>query len=469
MSESIKALFRPKSIAVVGASRQPGKIGYEILANIIKYGFKGKVYPINPKADNILGLKAYPSISAIGEPVDLVVVSIPAKYTIDVIEDAGKAGAKAAAVIASGFKEVGNVELENKLVKKAREYGIRVLGPNIFGVVYTPSRLNASFGPTDVIPGQIAFITQSGALGIALMGMTIVERIGISAIVSVGNKADIDDADLLEYFIDDPNTKVILIYLEGVEDGKKFVSIAQEVTRKKPIIVIKAGRTEVGAKAVASHTGSLAGNVVIYSTAFKQAGILQARTVEEAFDWARAISYLPEYKGGSLVVVTNGGGAGVLVTDTLAENGIRLAAPPKSLVEEVKTFLPSFASLGNPIDVTGMISNEGYVRALVSALKNPEVGAVLGIYCQTAVTDPTVIASMLIKEVKSMGGLTKPLVLTLIGGEECYWAITKLNANGIPAYPMPERAASVMAAIINYESIKKAVEKRLEELKAISH
>jgi len=469
VSGSIEALFRPRSVAVVGASRQPGKIGYEILANIVRYGFKGKVYPINPRADRILGLRAYPSLSSVKDSVDLVVVSVPAKYTVNVMDEAGEVGAKAAAVIASGFKEVGNVELEMELVKRAKKHGIRVLGPNIFGVVYTPSRLNASFGPTNVIPGQIAFITQSGALGIALMGMTIVERIGISAIVSIGNKADIDDSDLLQYFVDDPNTKVILIYLEGVEDGKRFVSIAQEVTKKKPIIVIKAGRTEVGAKAVASHTGSLAGNVVIYSTAFKQAGILQARTVEEAFDWARAISYLPEYKGGPLVVVTNGGGAGVLATDTLAESGVRLKAPPKSLVQEVRNFLPSFASLGNPIDVTGMISNEGYVRALVAALKNPDVGAVLGIYCQTAVTDPTVIASMLIKEVKFMGGLPKPLVLTLIGGEECYWAITKLNANGIPAYSMPERAASVMAAIINYERSRNAVCKRLEELKAIYH
>ena len=464
MDESVKALFRPKSVAVVGASRKPGKIGYEILSNIIKYGYKGKIYPVNPKADKILGLRAYSSVKSIGEEVDMVVVSVPAKLVPQVIEDAGEAGAKVAVVISSGFKEIGRADLEEEIVRRARKHGMRILGPNIFGIVYTPARLNASFGPTDVIPGKIAFITQSGALGIALMGMTIVERIGVSSIISIGNKADIDDADLLEYLVDDPNTKVILIYLEGVEDGRKFMKTAMEVSTKKPIIVIKAGRTEVGARAVASHTGSLAGNVAIYATLFKQTGILQAMNVEEAFDWARAMSYLPEYKGGPLVVVTNGGGAGVLATDTLAERGIYLEKPPKSLVDEVKTFLPPFASLANPIDVTGMMGNEGYVRAVMAALKNPEVGAVLALYCQTAVSDPTVIASMLINEIRAMGGLNKPLVISMIGGEECYWAVTKLNANGIPAYLMPERAASTIASLINYVRYREEVKKRLEAI-----
>ncbi len=468
MDERLEALFKPKSIAVVGASRKPGKIGFEILRNIIEYGFKGEVYPVNPKATQILGLKAYPSLDAVPGDVDMVIVSVPAKFVPDVIDQAGKKHAKVAVVIASGFKEIGRADLEEEVVRRARKWGIRVLGPNIFGMIYTPARLNASFGPKDVIPGSVAFITQSGALGIALMGMTIVERIGVSAIISIGNKADIDDADLLEYLAGDPNTKVVLIYLEGVTNGKKFLRVAQRVSLKKPVIVIKAGRTEAGAKAVASHTGSLAGNVVIYSTLFKQTGILQARTVEEAFDWARAFSYLPEYRGGQLVLVTNGGGAGVISTDTLAENDVKLEAPPKSLVDVLKPKLPAFASLGNPIDVTGMISNEGFVNSVLDALKNPEVGAVMGIYCQTAVTDPMVIASKLVREVKAMGGLPKPLVLTLIGGEECYWAVTKLNTAKIPTYPMPERAATTVAAIINYSRMREEVRERLKELGDIS-
>lgn len=464
MDTNIKYLFNPRGIAVVGASRTPGKIGYEILSNILGYGYSGKVYPVNPNATEILGLKCYPSVSAIKEEVDMVVVSVPAKAVPEAIEDAGGAGAKVAVVISSGFKEVGNKDLEDEVVARARKHGMRVLGPNIFGIVYTPMRLNASFGPRNVIPGGIAFITQSGALGIALMGMTIVERIGVSSIISVGNKSDIDDADLLEYLAEDPHTKAILIYLEGVNDGRRFIKVASEVTIKKPIIVVKAGRTEVGARAVASHTGSLAGNVVVYSVAFKQSGILSAHNVEEAFDWSRAFSYLPLPKNQNLVVVTNGGGAGVLITDTLAEYGINLSSPPKSLADEIKKLVPPFASLANPIDVTGMISNEGYVNALLKTLENPEVGAVLGAYCQTAVTDPTMIAGLLINKIKEMGGLSKPLVLAFIGGEETYMAIRRLNDFGIPTYPMPERAAATMAALYNYIRMRESVVTRIKEL-----
>ncbi len=446
----LEALFKPSSIAVVGASRQPGKIGYEILRNIKEYGYGGKVYPVNPQAKEILGFKAYPSISSIPDSIDMVVVSVPAHMVPDVIEEAGKKRAKVAVIISSGFKEIGRHDLEEEVVLRARKYGMRVLGPNIFGVVYTPARMNASFGPKDVIPGHIAFLTQSGALGIALMGMTIVERIGVSAIVSIGNKSDIDDADLLEYLANDEATKVILIYLEGVKEGKRFIDVARKVSLSKPIIVIKAGKTEVGARAVASHTGSLAGNVLIYSTVFKQTGILEARNVEEAFDWARTFSYSPEYRGGDLVVITNGGGAGVLVTDTLSMNGVQLSPPPETLVKVLKPKLPGFASLANPIDVTGMMSNEGYVNAVMSALLDDNIGIVLAVYCQTAVTDPTIIAGELIKEIKELGGLPKPLVVSFIGGEEVYWAIQKLNNAGIPAFPMPERAASATAAVINY-------------------
>ncbi len=464
MDPSISALFSPKSIAVVGASRTPGKIGYEIMANILGYGYGGRLYPVNPTASEILGVKCYPKVSSIPGEVDMVVVSVPSKSVVEVIEDAGKVGAKVALVISSGFKEVGNASLEEEVVRKARSYGMRVLGPNIFGVVYTPSRLNASFGPRNVIPGGIAFITQSGALGIALMGMTIVEKIGVSSIVSVGNKADIEDADLLEYLAEDPNTKVILIYLEGVNDGRRFIKVASEVVTKKPIVVIKAGRTEVGAKAVASHTGSLAGNVIVYKVAFSQAGILQANDVEEAFDISRTLANIPPPTSERLVVVTNGGGAGVLVTDTLAEHGISLTTPPPPLAEQIRKLVPPFASLANPIDVTGMISNENYVNSLLLALNDPEVGAVLGVYCQTAVTDPTMIAGILISKIREVGGLSKPLALAFIGGEETYMAIRRLNDFGIPTFPTPERAAAAIASMYSYMRMRNNVMLRLKEV-----
>ena len=460
----VEYLFRPKSIAVVGASRHPGKIGYEVLKNLINYGFRGNIYPVNPNANEILGLKAYPKVSSIPGQVDMVVVSVPAKLVPEVIEDSGTKGAKVAVVISSGFKEIGREDLELEIVRRAHKYGMRILGPNIFGIVYTPLRINATFGPQDVIPGSVAFITQSGALGIALMGMTIVEKIGVSTIVSIGNKADIDDADLLNFLVNDDTTKVALIYLEGVVDGRKFMEAAQKFTLRKPLIVIKAGKTEAGAKAVASHTGSLAGNVAIYSTLFKEVGILEAQTVEEAFDWARAFSYLPPYEDGKLVIVTNGGGAGVMATDVLAENNIGLEAPPSSLVNELKPSLPGFASLKNPIDVTGMITNEGYVEAVVKTLNNMSVGAVLALYCETAVTDPLIIAERLIEDIKSSGGLKKPITIAMIGGEKSYKAVSKLNEHGLPAYPMPERAASSMAALINYTKMRKVAERRVGEL-----
>ena len=458
----LEPLFKPKSIAIVGASRTPGKIGYEILKNLIEYGYSGKLYPVNPKAKEILGLKCYPKVSAIPDKVDVVIVVVPAKIVPEVLEDSGKAGAKFAVIITAGFKEVGNVELENRVVKIARKYGIRILGPNIFGYVYTPLRINATFGPKDVIPGGVAFITQSGALGIALMGMTILERIGVSTILSVGNKADLEDSELIEYLATDPSTKVILIYLEALVNGRRFVEMAQKVTLHKPIIVIKAGRTEVGAKAASSHTGALAGDVALYKAALTQAGVLIASNVEEAFDWARAFSLLPlpEDKG-NVLLITNGGGAGVLATDTLAEYGVYLKPTPKDLVEELRKITPPFAALGNPVDLSGQIDEVGYVEALGKALQHPEVSGVLALYCHTGFTDPPYLASLIIKKIKEIGGLKKPLTVAFIGGEEVSLAIRRLTLAGIPTYPTPERAASALAALYRYIRVKEEIKAKL--------
>ncbi len=455
----LRKLFYPDAIAVVGASREPNKIGHLILKNLKEYGFKGRIYPVNPNADEILGLKCYPKVSAIPEPVDVVVVSVPAPKVPDVIEDAGKAGAKFAVVISSGFKEVGNVELEEKIVEIAHKYGMRILGPNIFGYVYTPARINATFGPRDVIPGNIAFISQSGALGIALMGTTILEGLGVSAIISIGNKSDLDDADFLEFFENDPNTSLILIYMEGLKDGRRFMEVAPRVSLKKPIIVIKSGRTEAGARAAASHTGSLAGSFAIYEAAFKQAGVLLAKSVEEAFDWAKAFAWNPLPEGDNLVIITNGGGAGVQATDTLADNGIYLKKPPQHLVEEVKKFVPPFASLANPIDITGMAPTDWYYKAVKAALEDPEVHAIVVLYCHTAVTDPIGTAKAIIDAVKDTG-VRKPITVAMIGGAECAEAIRLLTKEKIPAYPTPERAAAAMAAIYRYVNYRKILEKK---------
>ncbi|RLF23769.1 MAG: acetyl CoA synthetase, partial [Thermoprotei archaeon] len=435
----LKYMFNPRSVAIIGASRSPKKIGYEIVRNLKEYGFRGEIYPVNPQAKEILGFKCYKSVLEVPGPVDLAIISVPARIVPKVLEECGRKGVKAVAVISAGFGEIGNIELEREIVSIARKYGMRLLGPNIFGLFYAPSKLNASFGPRDVLPGNIAFISQSGALGIALMGWTILEGIGLSAIVSVGNKADVEDADLLEYFSEDPETKVILIYMEGVRNGRKFMEVAKKVTRKKPVIVIKAGRSEMGARAAASHTGALAGSDKIYDAAFKQSGVLRALNFEEAFDWARALSKLPPPKGENVVIITNGGGAGVLATDACEEHGLKLLRMTEDLMEKFKRYMPPFGSPKNPIDLTGQADENAYKGAILEALNDPRIHGIIALYCHTIITDPEALADAII-EAYNTAREKKPLVVNFVGGEECNRGMRKLEQAGIPTYPTPERA-----------------------------
>ncbi|WP_297458209.1 acetate--CoA ligase alpha subunit [Thermococcus sp.] len=455
---NIEALFRPKSVAVIGASEKPGKIGYAIMKNLVEYGYEGKIYPVNIKGVEIrIGnrvFKSYRSILDVPDEVDMAVIVVPAKFVPQVVEEAGKKGVKVLPIISSGFGELGpeGKKVEEELVKTAHKYGMRILGPNIFGVVYTPEKLNATFGPTDVLPGPLALISQSGALGIALMGWTILEKVGLSAVVSVGNKSDIDDADLLEFFREDDNTKAILIYMEGVKDGRRFMEVAKNVSKIKPIVVIKAGRSERGAKAAASHTGSLAGSDKIYDAAFKQAGIIRAYTIEEAFDYARALSNLPEPAGENLVIITNGGGIGVMATDAAEESGLHLY----DNLEDLKAFskyMPPFGSYKNPIDLTGMAGAESYEGAIREALRNPNIHSVAVLYCQTAVLDPRDLAEIVIREYNE-AGRNKPMVVAIVGGIEAKHAIDRLNEEGIPAYPEPDRAIKSLAALYRWSRWK---------------
>jgi len=460
MRSGIERLFNPTSIAIVGASRDPSKIGHKILKNIIDYGFRGKIYPVNPKAEEILGFKCYPSLASIPDDIDVAILAIPATLTPSALEEAGRKGVKFAVVIASGFREVGNFELENMLVKIARKYDMRILGPNIFGYVYTPSKLNATFGPTNVLQGNVAFLTQSGALGIALMGYSIAESIGVSAVVSLGNKCDLDDVDMLEFFGDDENTGVILIYIEGLNRGRAFMDALMRVSLRKPVIVIKAGRTEIGRKAAASHTGSLAGSPVIWEKALKQAGAIQINDVETAFDVAKAFAWSPHPQGDRLLIITNGGGAGVQATDTLAEKGIELKPPPHEYVTNLKALLPPFASLANPVDLTGQASEELYHHALREALQHPGIDAILVLYCQTAVTEPTVLAEKILLTLRETE-VKKPLAVGMVGGGETRKAISFLTSNKVPAYPTPERAANAIAYLLIYAKIRENLARKL--------
>ncbi|ASJ12948.1 acetyl CoA synthetase [Thermococcus thioreducens] len=458
MDGNLEALFRPKSIAVIGASEKPGKIGYAVMKNLVEYGYDGKIYPINIKGVEIeingRKFKSYRSILDVPDEIDMAVIVVPAKFVPQGVEEAGKKGVKVLPIISSGFGELGEEgkKVERQIVEIAHKYGMRILGPNIFGVVYTPAKMNATFGPTDVMPGSLALISQSGALGIALMGWTILEKVGLSAVVSVGNKSDIDDADLLEFFKTDDNTKAILIYMEGVKDGRRFMEVAKEVSKEKPIIIIKAGRSERGAKAAASHTGSLAGADSIYTAAFKQSGVLRALTIGEAFDWARTLSNLPEPEGENLVILTNGGGIGVMATDAAEEEGLHLYDD----LDELRVFanhMPPFGSYKNPVDLTGMAGAESYEGAVRDALANPNMHSIAVLYCQTAVLDPRDLAKIVIREYNE-SGRKKPLVVAIVGGIEAKEAIDMLNEEGIPAYPEPERAIKALAALYRWSRWK---------------
>lgn len=448
--EQLRPLLRPATVAIIGASRSPEKIGYQVLKNLLDGGFPpDKVFPVNPKATEILGLKCYPSVKDVPIDVDLAVIVVPAKIVPLVLKDCAEKGVKAVAIISAGFKEVGNVEAELELVKIARSAGMRLLGPNIVGVCDTVESVNASFCQGLPLKGEIAFITQSGALAIGLVGWTVLKKIGLSDLVSIGNKADVNEVDLMEFFAEDPYTKVITIYLEGTDDGRRFLEVSKRVTRRKPVIVLKAGKTERTIAAIKSHTGSLAGSDVAYSAAFKQAGVLRASNFIELFNWAVALAKAPLPRGENVIIITNGGGAGVMATDAASECGLKLMDIPADLAEKLRRFMPPFGSTLNPVDLTGMATREWYQGALQVALEDPRVDAVIVLYCHTAITSPLDIADGLIEAYRATGA-KKPVVAAFIGGVECEEAYQKLTEAGIPAYASPEEAVSALGAIYQY-------------------
>ncbi|MEM4529175.1 MAG: CoA-binding protein, partial [Candidatus Methanomethylicaceae archaeon] len=436
---------RPKSIAIIGASNNPRKIGHEIMKNIIISGYEGKIYPINLEGKDVLGFKSYTSILSISDEIDLAIIAIPASFVIDVLEECGRKGVKAVIVISSGFKEIGNIELEEKLLSIVKKYGMRILGPNVFGIYYAPSKLNATFGPSRIHPGKIAFITQSGALGIALMEWATLHKIGLSTVVSMGNKADIDEADILDYLSNDNETKAVIIYMEGVKDGRKLMKSLINITLKKPVIIIKSGRSNVGAIAAASHTGSMAGSDIVYTTAFKQSGALRADDLLQAFDWAKLMVMQPPPKNKDCVILTNGGGIGVLAADACEKEDLNLPILPQDLQNELKKIMPIFGSSRNPIDLTGQAGEEEYFNSLRILMKDDRVSSIVLLYCQTAITDPIEISNAILNVYREFD-TKKPIVVSFLGGEKCEEAMKKLEENSIPTYEIPERAISSLAA-----------------------
>jgi acetyl coenzyme A synthetase (ADP forming)-like protein len=452
--EILNAIIRPKSVAVVGASSHPGKIGYTVLDNIIKSGFTGEVYPINPSSQEILNLKCYPSILDVGKPIDSAIITVPAQFTLSVIEECGKAGVKGLSIITSGFGEVGNHELEENLVKMAHQYHMRIIGPNIVGILSNTDKFNGSFAPFLPLPGKASLVSQSGALLIAIDAATFSRRIGFDKLISVGNMSDLNFSDLITWLDEDPNTSCITLYIEGFKDGRDVIKAGSK--SKKPIVAIKAGISSHGAAAAASHTGSLAGATKVYKAALQQGGFIQATDLNDLFDRTLVLSLQPPMKGDNLLIITNGGGVGVLATDAAEKYGVPLKFAPQDVQDELKKYMPDFGSAKNPVDLTGMAGNDWYYSTVKYAFAHQWVNGLVVLYCETAMTNPSEIAQSIKKAINDSGIQNKPVTVSFVGGERSEAAMRWLVESGIPAYGAPDLAVNAMSALHEYSLIKES-------------
>jgi len=460
----LEAFFNPKSVAVIGASREPRKVGHRILRNILDYGFKGEIYPVNPNAEEVLGCRCYKSILDIPSEVDLSIIAVPAKIVPSVAEQCGVKGVKGIVVISAGFSETGRegARLEKELLGICRKYGMRMQGPNCLGIINTASRLNASFAATNPPRGKIAFVSQSGALGSAILNWAIQNHIGFSSFISLGNETDLNAADFLEALGEDEETKVIGLYIEGVKNGRRFIEVSEKLTRKKPVIALKAGTTDVGMRAVSSHTGALAGSDAAFSAAFKKAGILRADTLEELFNLVLSFEKQPLPKGKRVLIVTNGGGPGVLAADACEKKGLDLPSLEHSIRERLRRKLPPHASVNNPVDVLGDADEERYRIALDAGLKSSRVDGIIVILTPQAMTPIEKIAQVL-AEIKETS--KKPIIATFMGIPNDSPAIKTIREKGIPNYEYPETAAYVLSRMYEYLIISSRREKPEKAIK----
>ena len=442
----LETFFSPRSVAVIGASREVGKIGYDVLHNLIEYGYAGKIYPVNPKADNLLGLPCFKSVRDIPGEVDLAVLVIPAKFCLDAARDCAAKKVPALIIITAGFKEAGRegAELERKVVEIASASGMRIIGPNCLGLINTPEKLNASFAAGMPETGDIAFLSQSGAFGTAILDWAIGERIGFSKFISVGNKADVDETTLLEAIGADHDTRVVLGYIESVQRGEEFMRSAKEITRRKPVILFKSGMSAAGAKAASSHTGALAGSDNAYAAAFRQSGVLRAREVIDLFDWGLAFSYQKGITGPNVALVTNAGGPGIIATDAVERSRLKMATLAKETVDGLHKVLPPAANFYNPIDVLGDARAERYDLAVRAALADPNVHGVIVILTPQSSTEPLQTAEVVAKAAAEFG---KPVVASFMGGPRVIEGFRYLMAHRVPTYQFPERAVAAMDAL----------------------
>jgi acetyl coenzyme A synthetase (ADP forming)-like protein len=456
--KDLRPIFEPRSVVVIGASRQPGSVGYAVLDGLLNAGFTGVVYPVNPKARAIRGVRAYPTVREVPDEIDLAVIVVPAPVVPQVMEECGQRGVKGAVVISAGFKETGpeGAALEAQVKAIAHRYGIALVGPNCLGVLNTAPdvRLNASFAKAMPEPGRIAFISQSGALCTAVLDYARGQQIGFSKVVSMGNKADVNENDFLRYLWHDPQTRVILLYLEDLAEGREFIELAREITGegpdRKPILALKSGRTPAGARAVSSHTGSLAGSDDVYEAVFMQGGVLRVETVEDLFDYAVAFASQPAPKGRRVAIITNAGGPGIMATDASIRYGLEMATFTEETTRQLRAALPPHASIGNPIDVIGDARHDRYQAALEIALRDPNVDGVIVLLTPQAMTEIEETARVIVETAQRQ---EKPILGCFMGVVDVSAGVDILKAHGVPCYTFPEdavRALSTMARYMNW-------------------
>ncbi|MBL1097741.1 acetate--CoA ligase family protein [Streptomyces coffeae] len=446
---AMRRLMQPRSVAVVGASNEQGKIGNSVMRNLIDGGFSGEIHPVNPKADDILGRKAYKSVTDVPGEVDVAVFAIPAKFVPATLEEVGRKGIPNAVLIPSGFAETGEHELQRRIVEIAEEHGVRLLGPNIYGYYSTWQDLCATFCTPYDVKGPVALTSQSGGIGMAILGFARTTKTGVSAIVGLGNKSDVDEDDLLTWFGEDDRTQCIAMHLEDLKDGRAFVEAARATVPRKPVVVLKAGRTAAGAKAAGSHTGALAGDDAVYDDILRQAGVIRAPGLNEMLEYARALPVLPTPQGDNVVVITGAGGSGVLLSDAIVDNGLSLMEIPADLDAAFRRFIPPFGAAGNPVDITGGEPPSTYEATIRLGLADPRIHALVLGYWHTIVTPPMVFAELTARVVEEFRaqGIAKPVVASLAGDTEVEEACAYLFERGVVAYPYTtEKPVAVLGA-----------------------
>lgn len=448
--------FNPKKVAIIGASRDPKSLAYQTFKSMIESGFEGAFFPVNPNADYVLGYKSYKSVLEIEDEIDLAVITVPSKIVPFVLEECGKKGIRAVIIITAGFKEVGGegIILEEKVKEIGKRYGIRIVGPNCLGVINTSpdKRLNTFFATPLPERGKVAFVSQSGAICVSFLDYAREKGIGFSKILSIGNRVDVDEVDALNYFKDDPETEIILIYLEGLTKGEEFLKAAREATKKKPVFVLKVGRTPEGAKAVSSHTGSMAGIDEIYEALFKKAGILRVYELEEMADKALVFISQPLPKGNRVAIITNAGGTGVIATDECIKRGLSLAKITPETEKRLREKVPPYASLSNPFDLIGDADAERYDWVMKNLLKDKNVDAIVSMMVPQKMIDMEEVAKRMARYAKNG---KKPLIPAFLGERSVLKPIEILKKEKVPFYTFPENAINAVAGLYQYMVLKK--------------